>query len=209
LLAGCAAAGVIAWATRVARLRGLRWAPATAIAAMLGAAALLPGTNPAKTLEFLRRSHGVPADARERLGSTVADLRGACAWLTPRLKPGDRVVATDWLTTYCYVGRVDGWIRSREYGWQSILVEGIARDCYIGAQVLPDLPALEAYARRGAVWVVAGAQELYAEDGLVGPEVRRWLLARPAAFVASDGLTRVYRLEPAAAPAPPAAIRGG
>jgi hypothetical protein len=169
-----------------------------AAAAMVVAALLLPGTSPRDVAGFLARTPGSRLLAAERLDTPAADLRGAAAWLAPRLDPGDAVVATDWLTTYTYTGRVDGWLRGQAYGWQSTPVDGVLRDCYLGARVLPDLGALLAFAEGRVVWIIAGSEELGGYEGLLAPDVRAWLLARAPAFTAADGGTRVYRIGPLA-----------
>lgn len=164
--------------------------------AMVVAALLLPGTSLRDVAGFLARTPGSRLLAGERLDTPAADLRGAAAWLAPRLEAGHAVVATDWLTTYTYTGRVDGWLRGEAYGWQSTPVDGVLRDCYLGARVLPDLGALLAFAEGRVVWIVAGGEELGGYDSLLAPEVRTWLLGRTPEFTAADGGTRVYRIGP-------------
>ncbi|MBI3540318.1 MAG: glycosyltransferase family 39 protein, partial [Candidatus Eisenbacteria bacterium] len=192
-----AAAGVIAL---VQRARRAGRAPALALgAAMIVAALMLPGTSPADIVGFLSRGPGARTAAADRLDTPAADLRGASAWLAPRLRPDDFVIASDWLSTYCYVGRVDGWLRAEDYVWQSRPVGSVLRDCYLGARVLPDLGSLLDVARDHPLWIVAGGEEL---DGsasrLFPPDVRAWLLRRQPAFVAADRETRVYRIDAAA-----------
>lgn len=196
LLAGSAAAAAIVGASRIAPAR--RWAPGMAAVLLLGGTMLLPGTSPAPTLGFLRRTPGSWTGARGWIEEGIPDLREACAWLKPRLRPGDRVAATDWLTSACYLGRVDGWIRTQEYGWQTIRVDGVPRDCYVGAELLPDVAAVRAFAAHGPLWVVASAEELFGHSNPLAPDMRAWVLAQPPAFVAADGGTRVFRLEPPA-----------
>ena len=194
LVAGVFVAAVLGSVARRVPETARRQALVPTAVAMLVIALVLPGTNPIETFRLLQRPHGVGGD---RVEPPVPDLRGASAWLAPRLAPEDRVVATDWLTTYAYLGRVNGWIRATAYAWQSTSKDGVARDNYVGAQVLPDLVALRAFMEqdgRGTVWIVAGGQELAASSDLVSPAVRAWLLAQTPAFVASDGETRVYRM---------------
>jgi hypothetical protein len=195
LLAGVAIVALASWLASGAKpATRARLVPALALGFTLPFA-FLPGTSVRSTLAFDTRGHGAVRGDWNRVDTPVADLRGACAWLRPRLAPGDRVVATDWLTTYAYLKRVDGWARGSGYGWQAVWVDGVARDCYINAELLIDLPALRRFAARGPTWVVAGGQELFGSDALVRPEVRDWLLAQPVAFLAGDGETRVIRLD--------------
>jgi hypothetical protein len=166
------------------------------VAGLVTIALLLPGTSPRDIAAFLARGPGDRSAVADRLDSPAADLRGAAAWLAPRLAPGDAIVATDWISTCAYTGHVDGWLRSNDYGPQSTAVDGVPRDCYLGARVLPDRAALEAFAAGRTVWVIAGGQELASDNDLLSPELRAWLTARPAEFVAADRETRVIRLGP-------------
>jgi hypothetical protein len=194
LVAGVFVAEVLRRVSHRAGEPARRQAPLLAGAVMFAVLLLLPGTGPVETFALLRRPHGV---GDERVEGAVPDLRGASAWLAPRLAPADRVVATDWLTTYAYLGRVNGWIRATAYGWQATRKDGVVRDNYVGAEVLPNLAALRTFVARdtaGAVWVVAGGQEIAEASDLVSPEVRVWLLRQTPEFIASDGQTRVYRL---------------
>jgi hypothetical protein len=179
----------------------LRRRAAAALAAILAAAVLLlPGTSASGTWSTLRRGPGQGPALRPGESGFETDLRGACAWVAERMGPNDRVVATDWLTTYCYLGRVDGWIRSRGWGRQSTLVEGVARDVYLGAQVLPDPESLEDFLGGDPAWIVAGGKE-WADPLKLSDAMRAWLEQEEPLFVAADGSTRVYRR---AGPRPPA-----
>ncbi|MBD3162978.1 MAG: DUF5060 domain-containing protein, partial [Candidatus Eisenbacteria bacterium] len=166
--------------------------PVTGIV-LVFAALLLPGTGVRQTIAFLSRNHGESVYAGYQLRTIVPDLRSAGEWLEPRLAPADRVVATDWLTTYFYVGRVDGWLRSQTYRWQSVRSGGVVRDCYIGAEVVPTLEALQAFLERGPTWVVVQGTEIAREETNITPEIREWLRDRDPAWIAEEGQTRVYR----------------
>jgi hypothetical protein len=194
LLAGCAIAGALAWVAAGVRRPALRRG-VTAGASLVAAAAMAvaPGTGAADVLRFLAMKSG---DAT-RIGpdglTTAVDLRGAVAWVRPRLQPHDRVIATDWLTTYCYLGRVDAWVRWRGYEVQSLPKDGTLRDVYLGAEVLPDLSALLAYLEQGPAWLIAGGLETAGRSEKFPPKIHEWLATRQPAFVAADGITKLYR----------------
>jgi hypothetical protein len=196
LLAGWALAGVVTWIARSLPRTLARVGALGAGAALAAAALLLPGTSLRGTHGFVALRPGEPLAEELDTGPFFPDFRGAAAWLAPRLGPQDRVIATDWLTTYYYLGRVDYWIRWRGYGGQSVLIDGRPRDIYLHAEVLPDLDALLAVLRTEPVWVVAGGLELAGFDDKVDPRVRDWLASRRPEFVAQDGQTRVFRFVP-------------
>lgn len=198
LMAAWAIVGAFVWlSTRRLSTSKRRVALSFGTILVVLAAASLPGTSPARTLSFLARQGDDPPPAGlSKAARFVPDLRGATDWLKVRLKAGERVVATDWLTTYCYLGQVDGWIRSQGYGKQSILVDGTARDVYLGAEVLPDVAATKAFASSGPLWIVVGGREL-ANPVKLDPTVREWLMSHKPSFIAADGQTRVLRIEPA------------
>jgi hypothetical protein len=156
----------------------------------------LPGANPLDTLRYLRRDHGTPPPGASRAVGFTPDFRGVRDWLSGRIEDGDRIVATDWLSTYCYLGRVDGWIRSKGYARQCIMVDGVPRDIYLRARVLPDLEAIESFTSSAPVWIVAGGNELGKPEFKLAPDVQEWLLAQEPLFVARDGETRVFRKDP-------------
>lgn len=187
LMAGWALVTAIrapAWGPR------LRWAVAAGVAV---AVILLPGTSIAEDLRFVRRSPGERAPGRI-YPPIVPDLRGAAAYLQSHALAGERIAATDWLTTYCYTRRVDLWLRSGDWERQSVLVDGAAHDVYLGARVVPTKEALLASAREGPVWVVAGGMELFDPDEKLDGPLRDFLRTQPAAWESSDGWTRILRL---------------
>jgi hypothetical protein len=192
LLAGFAVVeGTRPAAARLGAERPLRWTVATVVA--LGVL-LLPGTAPAETLSYLDRRPGVPASGV--VPPMVADLRGAARFVHEHAGPGDRIAATDWLATYCYLGRVDLWLRSDNWAPQAVEVKGVPRDIYLGARVVPTLEDLAARRDEGPIWVVAGGLELYEKDRKLDPDLREFLRTEPAVWEATDGFTRVLRLEP-------------
>jgi len=155
--------------------------------------ALLPGTNVADTFHYVTRQPG-DRGPRQISPPFAPDIEGAVAWLRPQLAEGDRVAATDWLTSYCYLGRLDYWIRSGGYRGQSTIREGIVRDVYLGAEVVPTLEALLAKAEQGRVWVIVGGLELEVHDSKLSPDLRSWLAAREPRYRGSDGVTKVILL---------------
>jgi hypothetical protein len=176
---------------------GRRLRAALAAAAVL-AALLLPGTGIVGTSRFLRLDHGQATPTRLGLPPFYPDLEEATAWLAPRIGERDRVIATDWLSTYCYLGRVDYWVRSRGYGVQAVLSGGRPRDVYVGAEVVRDLAELQAVIADSPAWLVAGGLETAGFDEKLQPEIREWLSGLRPEFEASDGRTRVYRFGPIA-----------
>jgi hypothetical protein len=200
LLAGLAIVGAAVWLADRLAARGSRRAALAALAPLFVIAlALTPGTRPGDIVAYLGRGPGEPPGPVRPVVGFTPDFRTVAEWLESRVGPDDRIVATDWLSTYCYTGRVDGWIRTRAYGRQSVLVDGVPRDMYIGAQVLPDRSAVERFAAAGTTWIVAGGTEL-TTPSLLAPEVRDWILTLPAEYVSVDGRTTVFRLEHGAEP---------
>jgi hypothetical protein len=90
---------------------------------------------------------------------------------------------------------VDLWLRSEDWQQQAILVEGIPREFYLDARVVPTLVDLEEQRAGGAIWVVAGGLEMYQKTGKLEPGLRRLLKEAPAVWVGRDGWTRVLRLD--------------
>jgi hypothetical protein len=190
LLAGFAVVeGTRLAAVRLGADRPMRWAVATVVA--LGIL-LLPGTAPVETMRYLDRSPGVPASGV--VPPMVPDLRGAARFVREHAAPGDRVAATDWLSTYCYVGQVDLWLRSDNWAQQAVEVKGVARDIYVGARVVPTLGDLAAQRDGGPLWIVVGGLELYEEDRKLDADLRAFLGHEPAVWESKDGFTRVLRL---------------
>ncbi len=171
--------------------RALRWGVAVAVTAMF---VLLPGTAPAQTLRYLDRPPGVPVHGV--VPPMVPDLRGAARFVKEHAAQEDRIAATDWLSTYCYAGRVDYWLRSDAWAHQAVLRDGVPHDIYLGARVVPTLGDLEALAAGRPLWVIAGGLELYEEDEKLDPTLRAFLRTQPAVWQGSDGWTRVLRLIP-------------
>jgi hypothetical protein len=196
-LAALAAVSTVAAAARLAGpRRALGHAAALAVAVLL---LLGPGLNPVGTLAYLRWDHGAaPASAGSAAGF-VPDLRGATAWLEARLGAGERVVATDWLTTYYYLGRLDGWIRTGGYRRQSFERDGALRDIYLGTEVLTGPDELRSFLSRGPTWVVVGGSEWRDQAKLSG-EIRDWLEADEPVYLSGDGRTRIHRFDPADPP---------
>jgi hypothetical protein len=197
LLAAWALVGAVAWATRKLPVGGEKPRYAAVFSLALLAVVLLPGLQPVDTVVYLGRDHGEPPPAARRVVGYTADQRGAAAWLNGRLAAGDRIVATDWLTTYCYLGRLDAWLNSETYARQSILVDGKPRDIYLGAEVLTDVEGLESYARSQRVWIVVGGDELTDPDRKLSSATLDWLTTQEPLYVARDGQTRVLRIGPA------------
>jgi hypothetical protein len=194
LLAGCAIAGVVGWVAAGIQRPALRRGLTVGASAVAAAATLLaPGTGVADVRRLLKMKSGDTVRIGPDASTTAVDLRGAVAWVRPRLQPQDRVIATDWLATYCYLGRVDAWVRWKGYEVQSISKEGTLRDVYLGARVLPDLPALLAYLEDGPAWLIAGGLETTAGNEKLPPKVREWLATQEPAVVAADGITKLYR----------------
>jgi len=195
LIAGWALVRAVTWVRGAPPAVARRTLAATAVGALVVLAMVLPGTGPRETIGFLAVRPGTTLPRGLDM-SFFPDSKGAAEWLAPRLEPQDRVIATDWLSTYYYLGRLDYWTRWRGYGSQSVLVEGVPRDVYLHAQVLPDLPALRAVLETQPAWLVAGGLELAGLDDKLDPQLRQWLSARTPAFVARDGRTSVYRFVP-------------
>lgn len=174
LLAGLGVVCVHGWLIRD-RLSGARRHLATRATAigLLGLMLVLPGTGVRALARYLTLA---PGEAPTTPGvGLVPDYRGAAEWLAPRLAPGDHIVASNWLTTYCYLSRVDAWIRWRGWAHQAVYRSGAARDVYLSARVLPDLAALTEYVEEAPAWIVVGAPELDPSQALVEPDVRAWL----------------------------------
>lgn len=190
---GALAATIPALAGRLAPA-GRRTAGALVSLALAIAVLLSPGTSLSGTLSYLGRGPGPAPGGTARAAGFATDIRGAVTWLEERLEPGDRVVATDWLTTYCYLGRLDGWLRATGWGEQSYLQAGKPLDSYLSVRVLPDLDALREWARRRPLWIVVGGRE-WGNEEKFSPGIQAWLAEREAAYVAADGRTRVYRVE--------------
>ena len=116
--------------------------------------------DPLQTAAYLSRDHGAPPPSVARATGYTADQRAAAAWLLPKLAPEDRIVATDWLSTYYYTRKVDAWIRSENYARKSVLRSGKPHEVYLDAEVLPTLEDIKSYAEAGPIWIVAGGAEL-------------------------------------------------
>lgn len=163
----------------------------------LGAALFLfSDTSPAATIPYLRTRPGQELPSLLGYPRFVPDIGAAAAWLEPRIRPGERVAATDWLTTYACLGRLDGWIRSGAYEHQSVRRNGEIRDVYLGVPVLRTVASLEEWAEAGPVWIVVGGLELEVRDSKLDPQLRAWLRAREPLYLARDGSTRVLLLVP-------------
>ncbi len=191
LLAGWALVGALTWIGRVFPSASRKWAVGAAGLVFAAACALLPGTGVSNTLAFLRQVPGERVVTGPDQVRRVPDMRGVGSWLRPRLTAGDRVVATDWLSTYVYVGQVDGWIRWQGWGHQSVWLDGAVRDIYLHAEVLSDLDALQTYLAEGRTWVVVTELELSPGGEKMSPEARDWLLGLEPVFVGADGATRI------------------
>lgn len=194
LLAGWGVVVVLAWLVALRPRAARRTAVAVGIGGASALVLILPGTSLVATHAYLARGPGEPPGFVKRVAGFAPDFRGVSDWLLPRLAPGDRVVATDWLSTYCYVGRVDGWIRSSGYGRQSVLIDGVTRDVYLGAEVLTDVAAIESFRAGGPIWIVAGGLE-WTDAAKLAETTRSWLSAHEPVFVAADNWTRVYHLD--------------
>ncbi|MFQ5718413.1 MAG: hypothetical protein ACE5IK_02580 [Acidobacteriota bacterium] len=196
LLAGWGVAAVLTWGWRHQRSRRQRRAlRAAVVAAALVPVVGLPGTSLPVTLRYLARGPGAPPAGTARVAGFAPDFRGVARWLQPRLADGEPILATDWLSTYCYLDRVDGWIRSAGYGGQSIRLHGSVRDIYLHARVLPDVASIESFSRGRTTWIIAGGGE-WTDDVKLSAPVREWLDRLVPEFIARDGRTRIYRLEP-------------
>ena len=199
LLAGWTAVNAVGWLRDHCTGGVLRRTIPVAASLLVGVSVfVLPGTNPRQTFDYLKLAPGRAAATGFGRSFSVPDISGAATWLRPKLQPGDRIVATDWLTTYCYVGRVDGWSRWQGWARQSRMRNGVVREFYLGAEVLPDLESLQRFLERGRAWFILGAGELEVAGTALHPEVRSWLLELEPAYLARDGRTRVFKFDPEA-----------
>ena len=123
------------------------------------------------------------------------DERSTAHYVADNRRPGDRVVAMNWLSYAAYAGPADFWLRTSHYENQSYRDGDDLRDTYTGAVLLPDLAALRraAQAPGKRTWVVTSALEL--ERGVrITPDIVDWLAQHDGQVVhtAGDGVGRVY-----------------
>lgn len=174
---------------------GLRRLAAGLPAVWLVVALVLPGTGARDVAAHLQRHDGDRAATPLHPPAFVHDIGDAVSWVKRNRTPGDRVAATDWLTTYYYLGELDYWVRTRNYEWQTRRVDARVVDIYVGAEVVSSVETLLEASRSGRIWVVAGGIELEIPSRKLDDEFREWLLAREPAYVAADGVTRVIAVE--------------
>jgi len=193
LLAGWSVVRGLDWLNQLVSRGGPRTAPMPIAVTALAAIAFLMGGVLQKSTAYVTRETG---EDWWTPGTRVAwDIESAVEWLRPRLEPGDRVVATDWLMTYAYLERVDAWTRWRGWGRQAYVDSlGTIRDIYLSAELIPTLDDFLAYCEKWpVVWVFAKGSHLKSESEKMDPSLQSLLSDRPADFVSPDGATSIYR----------------
>jgi hypothetical protein len=158
--------------------------------------------RPDYTLAALTRVHG-PTDNPYVTLHVAPDHRSAGRFVRERAAAEEWIAAEDALQQQWWIGRVDVWLRKREDA--AAYLERRApgaplRDTYTGALHVSDLDELRKLASergREVVWLVTSGEVEVAPSWYRTPEdeatLDRW--ESRAWFVASDRLTRVYRLE--------------
>jgi 4-amino-4-deoxy-L-arabinose transferase-like glycosyltransferase len=135
----------------------------------------------------------------ERFGfPAVVDRRSPARYVAEHMEDGDRVVAMDWLTTYVYLRRVDYWSRTTKYESQAYEDDGVLRDLYLGAEILPDAQSLHALIDstcRPTLWMVTSAN-IIRHGSKTTPEVMALVasLEPYRVYTGLDGISAAYRL---------------
>ena len=186
-----------------------RWVRSDLAACLIALALVGVGLRPDQTYRTVFREHGPVSDPFSIVG-VAPDHRSAGRYLRSHAADGDWIVAEDVLQMRYYAGRADFWLRGLHDAAAFVRRDpagGRPRDIYTGARLIPDIDELLELARAEpgrVLWVVtSGEVEVHptwyrsdrTQSVLEEWRDRAWLEA-------SDGLTRVYRLEGGAPVAP-------
>lgn len=132
------------------------------------------------------------------------DEKSPALYVATHRRPGDRVVAMNWLSFAAYAGPADYWLRSSGYEVQVYPDGDALRDVYTGAMLIADAQSLRRVTMQpgdGRVWLVTSGLEVQR-----GKRVSAAMLAflgeheDKVVHVAADRRSKVYLFGPVPGP---------